>query len=426
MLNKLTAMIREYAMIAPGDRVVCAVSGGADSMALLWGMFLLKEKLGFALAAAHFNHRLRGQESDRDAEFVRDFCGRYEIPLFIGTGCVTAGPKGLEAAAREARYRFLRTLPGTIATAHTADDNAETVLMHIVRGTGLKGLGGITPVDRGLIRPMLMITRREVEDFLLEQGIAWVQDSSNAGDQFLRNRLRHGVVPLLRQENPRLSQSLSAMALGLREDAAFLADAARDAYTPEAEALRRMPRALRRRILEDFLKACGVREPERCHIEAAEALVFSPKPSARAYLPGGIVIERCYGHLRKAEEAPRWGPVAVNCPGVTEVPELGARLLCSPAESVINTADTVTAAARGQVYLRSRLPGDEIRLPGGRKTLKKLFIDRKIPAARRPLIPVLADEAGILGVFGIGADADRIRVEPPCWQFRLEKTMGDF
>ena len=162
MLNKLMSFADDHGMLKSGDRVVCAVSGGADSMALLWAMYLLKDKLQIELLAAHFNHHLRGAESDRDEAFVADFCKGYAIPFIAGSGNVVAGAKGLEAAAREARYAFLQGLPGKIATAHTASDNAETVLMHLVRGTGLKGLGGITPVNGKLIRPMLNVTREEV------------------------------------------------------------------------------------------------------------------------------------------------------------------------------------------------------------------------------------------------------------------------
>ena len=166
MLNKLTAFARQYDMIHPGDRIVCAVSGGADSVALLFALYLLKDKLELQLEAAHFNHHLRGEESDRDEAFVRDFCDHYDIPLHLGSAWVQSGQKGLEAAAREARYGFLQTLPGKIATAHTADDNAETVLMHLVRGTGLKGPGGIMPVNGRIIRPMLTVTGADVEAFL--------------------------------------------------------------------------------------------------------------------------------------------------------------------------------------------------------------------------------------------------------------------
>ena len=184
MLNKLTESLRR--MLRGGETVICAVSGGADSMALLWGMWLLREKFHLRVEAAHFNHHLRGEESRRDEDFVRDFCRFHDIPLHMGGAEVKPGAKGLEAAAREARYGFLMGLDGIIATAHTADDNAETVLMHLIRGTGLRGLGGIAPVSGRLIRPMLDITRQEVEEFLRENWIGHVEDSSNETDDFLR------------------------------------------------------------------------------------------------------------------------------------------------------------------------------------------------------------------------------------------------
>ena len=179
MLNKLLRFSEEYGLIRSGDSIVCAVSGGADSVALLFALYLLKDKLKISLSAAHFNHRLRGAESDRDEAFVKDFCNRYDIPLQIGSGNVVSGEKGLEAAARDARYCFLKSLSGKIATAHTADDNAETVLMRMVRGTGLKGLGAIAPVNGKLIRPMLSVTREDVLAFLQEYCLTWVEDSSN-------------------------------------------------------------------------------------------------------------------------------------------------------------------------------------------------------------------------------------------------------
>ena len=220
MLNKLKAFMGRYQMVQPGDRVVCAVSGGADSMALLWAMYLMKDTLEIELCAAHYNHHLRGAESDRDEAFVKEFCDGYGIPVILGGGQVVSGAKGLEAAARDARYGFLRSIPGKIATAHTADDNAETILMHLVRGTGLKGLGGISPVDAQVIRPMLDVSREDVVAFLTEYSISYIEDSSNSGDAFLRNRLRHHVMPLLKEENPRLAENLSAMALRLRQDEA--------------------------------------------------------------------------------------------------------------------------------------------------------------------------------------------------------------
>ena len=419
MLNKLLRQIRAYDMIHPGERVIVACSGGADSVALLFGLYLLKEKLGVELAAAHFNHRLRGEESDRDEAFVRIFCHQFDIPLFVGHGDVVAGKKGLEAAAREARYAYFATLDGTIATAHTADDNAETVLLHLVRGTGLKGLGGITPKGEKLIRPMLTVTRDEVLEFLEEYHLSFVEDGSNETDAFLRNRLRHHVMPLLRQENPRLAENVSQMAMSLRQDEEALRCMTGDEL-PDIAALRQMPDPLRARALEHFLKKNGVKEPERRHIAMAESLVFSDNPSARAEFPGGVTIIRCYEKLMRGGALREWISRRVNCPGITELPEIGLRLVCERAEETVDTPDAFTFGTVGAVTVRPRCSGDVICLRGGTKTLKKLFIDRKIPVEERSRIPVLADEQGILAVYGIGADRKRLADKQPAWLFRFE------
>ncbi|MBQ8579466.1 MAG: tRNA lysidine(34) synthetase TilS [Oscillospiraceae bacterium] len=421
MLNKLSDALRRYEMVSAGEEVICALSGGADSVALLFGLYLLKDGMGFRLSAAHFNHHLRGEESDRDEEFVRQLCRGYEIPLYVGSAQVKPGEKGLEAAARDARYAYFRTLPGKIATAHTADDNAETVLLHLVRGTALKGLGGIAPVSDGLIRPMLHITRAEVEAFLQEYHLPWITDSSNLTDDFLRNRLRHHVIPLLKQENPRLAENMSAMALSLRQDEAALASITESAALLTVAQLRQLPESLRNRSLERFLKENGIREPERRHIALAEELVFSENPSARAHLPGGAVLHRCYEKLEiRREPAGALQLRQVQCPGITDIPEAGLRLCCREATEIINNPHVFTVNTLGTVVVRPRCAGDEMRLPGGTKSLKKLFIDRKLPAGSRMLIPVLADDGGILGVCGIGADQNRQAQNLPAWQFRFE------
>lgn len=404
MLNKISAFIRQYQMLQPGDTVICAVSGGADSMALLWGMYLLREKLDIRLAAAHFNHGLRGAESDREEMFVRNFCADYQIPFYAGTAKVTAGEKGLEAAAREARYAYFRTLSGKIATAHTADDNAETVLLHLIRGTGLKGLGAIAPVNGSLIRPMLGVTREEVLAFLEEYHIRYVTDSSNETDAFLRNRIRHHVMPLLKEENPRLAQNVSSMALRLRQDEEALAQ------TPEdrVEVLRQMHPAKRSRAVSACLESWGVREPEAAHVALVEQLVFSEKPSAQADLPGGITVCRNYGKLERQTEQKMLEPVELICPGQTLLPTLGLKVTCTVAESIRKEPDCFTVSPEGRMILRSRQSGDVIWLSGGKKSLKKLFIDRKIPASKRMQIPVIVDDRGVLGVYGIGPDRERV------------------
>lgn len=412
MENKLLAAIRRYDMLHPGDKVICAVSGGADSMALLWAMWMLREKLNITVEAAHFNHGLRGQESDRDEAFVRNFCDHHEIPLHIGSGRVEAGKKGLEAAAREARYAFLLSLGGIVATAHTADDNAETLLLHLLRGSALRGLGGIAPVRPGLIRPMLEITRQEVEAYLADNWVGHITDSSNDTDQFLRNRLRHSVMPLLREENPRLSQNLSAMAQRLREDEAALDRLSQVPEPPTVEAFRAMEPALRRRALEKLLRRWGVKEPEARHIAQAENLVLCENPSAHARFPGGVILRREYGLLVCGGEEQTIPETPLPIGGWVRLPH--GRLIChaGPPEE-----GELTVYPKGPMVVRNRREGDVLTLAGGTKSVKKRLIDAKLPRHRRGLVPVIADGEGVLAVWGLGADCSRREGEGVCIRF---------
>lgn len=424
MLNKLLEFIRSNALLQNGDQVTCAISGGADSVALLFGLYLLKDKLGITLSAAHFNHHLRGAESDRDEAFVRDFCQRYEIQLFVGAGEVVPGKKGLEAAARDARYAFLNTLPGKIATAHTADDNAETVLMHLVRGTGLKGLGGIAPTNGKLIRPMLSITRQDVLSFLQEYHLQYIQDSSNETDAFLRNRLRHHVIPLLKQENPRFAENTSATALRLRQDEAVLAELA-EGELPEVSKLQQMQPAVRNRMYAAFLERAGVPEPAAEHLNLLHKLVLSDKPSAKANFPGGITISRNYGKLEKTEKFQGITPCEIPCPGELFLPESGMKICCAPATEICNTPDCFTILPKGNIFVRSRISGDAICLGGGTKSLKKLFIDQKIPAAQRERIPVIADTGGVVAVAGLGVNKNRLAEQLPAVTITITQKKGE-
>ena len=412
MRNKLLRFIRKYSLVQPGDTVICAVSGGADSMALLWAIWNLREQLGIQVQAAHFNHHLRGEESQRDENFVVDFCKDHGMICHVGGAEVKTGEKGLEAAARTARYAFLQSLPGKIATAHTADDNAETMLMHLVRGTGLKGLGAIAPIRENIIRPMLNITRQEVLAFLETEGIAYVTDSSNDTDDFLRNRIRHHVMPLLKEENPSLAENLSATALRLRRDEMALDGLAEE--TTHVETLRRMPEAVQTRALAKLLVAFGVKEPEAEHIALLRNVVHSENPSAVGQFPG-VVIGRQYDKIVKLENKVPLERVVVPTSGETILPQWGIKVICArPSEA----KDGWLVHVQGALIVRSRLEGDTVKLPSGTKTIKKLFIDRKIPAHQRDRIPVLADEKGVVAVMGIGPSQDRL--ESPNCVIRIE------
>ncbi|NMA24554.1 MAG: tRNA lysidine(34) synthetase TilS, partial [Clostridiales bacterium] len=218
MLDRLAGFADKHGMFPDGGLVLAAVSGGADSMCLLAALLELSEKRGFTVAAAHYNHRLRGDESERDARFVESFCRERGIALYSGAGDVAAfaGSAGLgtEEAARRMRYDFLNKTEENInakriATAHTADDNAETVLLNLTRGAGLSGLGGIPPKRGIIIRPMLTLTREDVVAYLTSRGVPYIEDSTNALEICGRNVIRRRVIPVLRELNPRFLEHVS-------------------------------------------------------------------------------------------------------------------------------------------------------------------------------------------------------------------------
>ncbi len=240
----MNRLIDEYDMLPPGCTVVCAVSGGADSICLLHRLNQLRAIRPFTLVAAHYNHHLRGAESDRDEAFVKrwveDWCGpdpaagQAPLPavrLITGGGDVSGEAKrlglGLEETARRMRYAFLEEAARAvgadrIATAHTADDNAETVLLHLIRGSGLQGLTGIRPRQGRLVRPLLTTTRREIEDYLELYHIPHVEDSTNQDDAYTRNQVRHQVIPLLDEINPWFVPRMADTIRYLRSDNDYL------------------------------------------------------------------------------------------------------------------------------------------------------------------------------------------------------------
>ena len=262
-----------------------------------------------------------------------------------------------------------------------------------------------------------------MEDFLLEYHLPHIEDSSNHTDQFLRNRIRRQVMPLLRAENPSLTENLSAMALRLRQDEAALDHLASEHAEATVPELRTMEPAVRNRILEKFLKASGVREPEAQHIALAEALVFSDKPSAMAVFPGDVTIGRNYDRLTVIDQTARLETTALACPGVTDLTQLGLRICCEAASGQASDRNGFTVVTSGSPVVRQRMTGDAMRFPGGTKTLKKWFIDKKIPASQRDRIPVIADDGGILGVYGAGANLDRLTGPGIPWHIRFESLI---
>jgi tRNA(Ile)-lysidine synthase len=238
LILKVKKWISAEELIIKGDRVLCGLSGGADSVAMLLILESLKTELGFELRAAHVNHMLRGAEAERDADFCRELCARKNIAfsLLRGDAARLAREKklGLEEAARDLRYALLKDERislgfNKIATAHNADDNLETVLINLSRGAALRGISGISPVNGDIIRPILPLTKKETVSLVSEFGESFVLDSSNETDFCRRNKIRHNVIPLLLKFNPDVSAAVLENGLILRKEDEYLRQAAQDA-----------------------------------------------------------------------------------------------------------------------------------------------------------------------------------------------------
>ena len=421
MKAEVARFCREEGLFSAGDRVVCALSGGADSMAMLWCLHSLQAGLGITVSAAHFNHRLRGAEADRDEAFVRAFCKAHGIALTVGSADVAQYAKdrgqSLEEAARECRYAFLQALPcDKLATAHTADDNAETVLLHLLRGSGLRGLCGIPPQRGSIVRPLLSVTREQVTAFLRAEGIAWVEDSTNAEEFCTRNRLRRRVLPELNALSPRFPERLTTQSRLLREEDAYL-DSLAAALLQEEDGvfacapLREAPEVLQRRALRLMTRRLLPQDVSFAHISALQALLVSPDPSAQCDLPGGLIARRRYDGLELTRPSPESFPeTPLSVPGETVLPVPGLKITCEITENFKKIANTPFRFAIKydmitQSILRPRRAGDRMSTDGVHtKTLKKLFIERRIPRAQRGVTAVLACGSAVLAVAGIGAD----------------------
>ena len=395
--------------------VLAAISGGVDSMAML---ALLRE-LGFSakssdssaysvasakLYVAHFNHRLRGAESDRDCEFVRSYCETLGVPCYIGYGDALRGDEG---SAREQRYAFLTATAKAIgaeviATAHNCDDNAETMLLNLARGAGTRGLSGIPPRRGTLVRPLLCITREELEVYLAQQGIPHIEDSTNAGDAYARNRLRHHVLPILREINPQFAAHALEAAQRLRADEEYLQSAAAlpktqviyGAAHAAAGLVRGAPRALAvRRIASLSPHALSAAQ-----LEAVLAMCECAEGSAEVHVCGGRIV-REYDALRfTSSEA-----VSREFRARIEVREIGRLTSTKKVYKDLTHFLFKKSEICGTIFVSSRKKGDKIALYGRNvtKSVKKLFIEMKIPAAERDTIPIIADDAGVLAIAGI-------------------------
>lgn len=417
MRDKVLAFCRREGLLESETPVVCAVSGGADSVALL---HCLRE-LGVPVTAAHYNHCLRGEASDGDEAFVRRLCASWGVPLTVGRGnaaeFAAETGRSIEEAARVLRYEFLLAQPGLVALAHHADDQVETVLLNLIRGTGLKGLGAMEPRRGRLVRPLLTATREEIEAYLRANYLPHREDATNFDDDALRNRLRHHVVPLLRRENPNLAETVGRMTDLLHRDEAYLQQETEALLTRAKRPggydvclLRQAPEVLRDRAMRQLL---AIPKPTMTHVQAAASLLDGTCGSAQVCLPGGFVFRRSYDLVYLDRPGAQTFSPRTLCLGQTvRIPEAELDISLSMPLVLEKNVDSISTFALKcdmmgtdfTVSVRSRQTDDVLTLPGGTKRVKMLMIDRKIPAHRRGLCPVLVHGNAVMAVYGLGTD----------------------
>ncbi len=426
MLEKILRYIRDQQLLRPGERVAVACSGGADSVALLHILAELRETLGIVLVAGHYHHQIRGAEADADQGFVEELAARLQVNFYSGSGNVPQHASerkiSLETAARELRHEWFAELIGQktvdkIATAHTRDDQAETVLMRILRGTGARGLAGIAPTHNAkhLVRPLLTTSRREVEAYLQAKGQLWREDSSNLDLGHTRNRVRHTLLPLLERDfNPAIRQTLA--------DLADIAQAENDYWNNELSSLlprlihegkpsrsgrsssgdaqgvlaldlsglRSLPLALQRQVIHNTALRMGV-SLEFKHIQQLTALSNHGKPGAKLALPDDLAANRTARELqfsRNPQKTPENYCYSLPIPGEVTVLELGITIRAR----LISDGKQKASSYNGATLLQASLLGPELKVRNWRAGDKFFPVHTQSPRKIKELL-----QAGRLG-----------------------------
>ncbi len=428
MIADLLSVNRRQALWRPGDTLCVAVSGGCDSVALLHALRSLREPEGFTLTAAHVHHHIRGAEADADAAFVEALCRDWEIPLTrfdVDVPGERMPGESEELCARRLRYRALDTLVAQgwrVVTAHTLSDQAETVLFRLARGSGVTGLRGI-PVKRdGYLRPLLTVSRTETEAYCRKNGLAFCRDSTNEDDTYTRNRLRHRVLPPLKEAVPGCEDAIGRLCGQMAELDGML-DRLADRLLSEVrcgDALRRPPlqeaeRPVAARALRRFVEERAGLCLDAGHTDDLLALLSR---RGRLQLGGGWYAV-CDDTLRLLPPAPAQAPFCLPLtPGTTDTPFVTLtvrrdRTLPS-VHNLLMFLCIDCDKIKGKAVLRSRREGDRLRLPKRPdKPLRKWMNETRLPAEKRDWWPVVADDSGVIAVPGIGVDP-RVTPDADC------------
>jgi tRNA(Ile)-lysidine synthase len=440
LATTVLAYVRKHALLKAGDRVGVAVSGGADSVALLRLLIDLRSEIGIVLSVVHFNHQLRGPDSDADEQFVADLARYHKLELHCegGDTAAYAAQKHLsiETAARELRYHYFRRLfteanLNRIATAHSLDDQAETVLLKMARGAGSRGLAGIYPQlaipdsksEASIIRPLLATRRKDLEIYLKSLGQSWREDASNRDLRHARNRVRHGILPRLeRFLNPAVREALAETAeIARDEEEYWQCEVARvlpqvwaqQSRTMKSSVLSALPLALQRRVVRAACESLGLRL-EFHHVE--EVLVLASSPAAKSTeLPAGWGVSRKRHDLRlerRVASLPSDYEYRLSIPGSAVVPEINSRF-----EVVLVPRNRVEEYNPERLLNRAPL-GEELRVrnwrPGDRfwpahtkapKKIKELLPGNDLASFERKLWPVVMDRDEVVWVRGLPTPA---------------------
>jgi len=438
LLKQVEAATRDFDLLRSGDKILVAVSGGADSTCLLLALHGLSRRLGIRLHAFHLNHLLRGRAADRDEQQVAALCRRVGVPVTILQTDVLKFARrhrlSTEEAGRELRYRFLEQVArltgcNRIATAHNANDNAETVLMNLARGSGLTGLSGI-PVRRGrIVRPLIRVERSEIERFLAGHRVRFSHDLSNLRLEHRRNLVRHRLVPVMKRLNPQVVQAISRTSELLRAEDACLAsqvaEKVRQVVRPipggwrlDTASLLKYNICLQRRVLKVLV-------PELSFDDVTVSLrVAAGRIGGRHELGNRTVVWKEREGLFLGRMPPRPGAarLAIRVPGRNRLPEFSVRMdiVTDKRKPALNRGDSEVFdldEVRLPLSVRSRRPGDRFAPFGGRtRKLQDILVDDRIPRRERDHLPLLCDQQGILWAIG-SRRAHRARVKETTRRF---------
>lgn len=424
MRNRVLCALREYGMLACGDRVTVGFSGGADSVCLLHLLASLQAELGISVSALHVHHGIRGAEADRDAAFCESFCKKLGIPFETVYVDVPQTAKetheSTETCARRLRYGVFSEKAAQnikLATAHTADDNAETVLWNLTRGTGLAGLCGIPPVRGNIIRPILFCTRTEVEAYCASNDLSYMTDSTNLSLDYTRNRIRAEVLPVLKTLNPAVLSSITRMCSHLRTENETLETLCNellqevDMNAIPLTLFKNQPKALCCRLLHRILQEKTDADITAAHIEETYALLFK---NGSVTLPGGIVA-RSRGGVLEFPQAETTEPFEIPFPleifpetvclpnGRIEIQQYTQKDLQNLHKELL--ANAVDCAKINNTVLRSRRAGDAF-TDGRRavtKSVKKWLNELGVPPQARNSVPLLCSADEVLWFAPCGA-----------------------